>query len=358
MLAGAALLLMIYPSQTARGVSDGIEVCLERVVPSIFPMMLVCMLAVESGYVQRLGCRLSAVSEVLFGLPGEAAAAVVLSMIGGYPAGAKTVVELYERGAVSREQAVRMTMFCFCAGPAFLVGVVGGLAGTAYAGWLLMAVQMVTVVIMGVFICRINGKKRIENKGVCASQSRSDISLIIVSSVRKTSSAMLQVCLYVMIFSAVNALLNAAGVSESVVRSLILLGADKHAAEAVIPVLMEVTGGCMHAVGAGLPVMAFAVGFGGLSVQLQVLAITSRLGVRPVRFFAARLAQGTISALLIAGVLALFPDTLTVSVSAALGEAQFSGSPQGAVMLVVMCAVCMLCLHEDIEVFRLRKKNG
>jgi len=344
-LIAAAVLVMTFPSQAAQGINYGIELCLGKIIPSIFPMLLLCMIAVESGYASRAGKVLAPVSKVLFGLPGEAAAAVLLSMVGGYPAGAKAVTELYRCGAVSRLQAARMALFCFSAGPAFLLGVVGGLTGSATAGWLLMGVQSVAVLTTGTLVCRI---KPLQEKAVsCTVEKESgDWSTVIVASVSKSASAMLQVCLYVIVFSAVNALLNTVGISDMMVRILISFGVDRYIAEAIMPVLMEVTAGCVRSVGAGLPMIAFAVGFGGFSVQMQVLSITKCLGVKTGRFVAVRFFQGALSAVLTAIVVAMLPEK-AVCVNASFAEAGLSSSAQGAVMLVVMCMMYVLCLHDS-----------
>ena len=354
MLGTASLLclsaaVLALPEQIALGIRSGIEVCLSTIIPSLFPMMLVSIMAVESGLAQRVGKWLSPVSNKLFYLPGEAGSAVLLSVIGGYPAGAKAVTELYERGAVSREQAGRMSLFCFCAGPGFLVGLVGGLTGNRMLGWLLVAVQMAAVLLTGVLFGRI-GQKKDENlsENLCINGSSScGITEALVSSAGKAAKAILQVCLYVIIFSAFNEMLDGAGVSRIVVSTLEDIGMRPAVAEAVLPVLLEVTGGCVRAAGAGLPLVAFAVGFGGLSVIMQVISITEKVGVNRWRFFAARVFQGTISAVLTAMAMELLPGDLVMTASGSLAHAELSGSPQGAVMLVVMCAMCVLCLPES-----------
>ncbi|MBQ9993163.1 MAG: hypothetical protein IJP17_00435, partial [Clostridia bacterium] len=142
----------VFSSEVVHGISEGIQVCISVVIPSLFAMMYLSVFAVECGMAERIGRLLAAPSRWLFGLPGEAGAAVLLSMIGGYPAGAKAVCGLYQRGAISACQARQMANFCFCSGPAFLIGTVGGVTGGMRSGLLLLAVQVVTVPLMGVIM--------------------------------------------------------------------------------------------------------------------------------------------------------------------------------------------------------------
>ena len=345
----AAVLVLSFPESAAEGMSEGISICLSRVIPSIFPMMLVCMLIVECGLAQKVSPMLAPLSRKLFGLPGEAGAALLLALIGGYPAGAKGVMELYHRGAVTKQQAGRMSLFCFSAGPAFLVGVVGGLAGNSGVGWLLLAVQALTVIIIGITVCRINPVPPEVRKADDNARSVCSFSDAVVTSVSKSASAMLQVCLYIMIFAAVGSLLTAAGVTGFAEKILLSAGLNERLSQAAMPILLEVTGGCVSSAGAGLPVMAFAVGFGGLSVQMQVLSVTEKLKVNRGVFFAVRCLHGAVGAALTALAVELLPDRV-MTVSAPLTEPQLSGSPQGAVMLVIMCAMCVLCLPSGSSV--------
>lgn len=348
-LISCAGLVLCFSDETAQGIDRGITLCLEKIVPSLFPMMLICILMVESGLASWVGRLLAPAARKLFGLPGEGASAVLLSMIGGYPAGARAVTELYSRGIVSKKQAGQMIMFCFCSGPAFLVGVVGGLIGSHAAGWLLMGVQLVTVTLIGMLVCR-TGRKTEQTGRDAETQLPAAVSVsdCVVASVSKTASAMLQVCLYVILFSAVNEISGAVGLAGAAEGILTKLGLPEKVAQAVLPSLLEVTGGCVRSAGAGLPMIAFAVGFGGLSVHMQVLAIARRLGVRQGEFTILRLLQGAMSAALTALLMKLLPDG-AVTASAQLARPSLSGSLQGAVVLVVMCAVCVLCLPGRLD---------
>jgi len=68
-------------------------------------------------------------------------------------------------------------------------------------------------------------------------------------------------------------------------------------------------------------------------VHMQVLALTRKLQVNLLLFFAARVLQGLLSAALTAGVLAMLPEGTAVPASAQLHDHATSGSPQGAVVL-------------------------
>lgn len=342
------VIVIVYSTEAAEGVKDGIELCLDTVVPSLFPMLLLCMLAVELGYLSRASRWIAPVTMKVLGIPGYAASAVLMSMIGGYPAGAKMVTELYRRGEISLEESRIMALFCFCAGPGFTVGIAGGLTGSVGAGWILLAVQTIAVLLISCAVCRLErGRMRKTVPDAFYGNKPAGTAEAIVSAVSKTAAAMLQICLYVVVFSLAGTLLEVMGISAAAVSLFTAFGLKSGSAEAIVPVLLEVTGGCVSAVQSGLPMMAFAIGFGGLSVHMQVLAITSQLGIDKKRFMLLRLIQGMLCALMTAAAVELLPEKAVFAAANLQGKAELSGSPQGALMLLVMCAVCVLCLPEN-----------
>ena len=80
---------------------------------------------VELGLARYLGRLLEGVMRPLFHVSGACASAFALGFVGGYPVGAKTAINLYERGMCTRTEAERLLAFCNNSGPAFILGVVG-----------------------------------------------------------------------------------------------------------------------------------------------------------------------------------------------------------------------------------------
>lgn len=343
------LAALLCPAAAAKGVGRGLEICLSTAIPSLFPMMFASVMAVETGWAQRLGRCFAPLTRRLFALPGESGSALLIALLGGYPAGAKAVAGLYERGAINHTQARRMALFCFCAGPAFLLGAVGALCGRA-AGAMIMLAQAVSVLLLGV-LSRFTDKDRLREKHTethaQGENEHSGIADAAVSSAGRAAEAILSVCTYTLLFSAAGSIMEQLGISGSATDFLMDIGVGERAASAVIPVLLEVTSGSMAAAGAGLPLVAFAAGFGGLSVQLQVLSIYGGIGVRRGMFFLARMVQGLLSAALTAAMLVVMPSELAVAASTAPYSAQLSGSAEGGVTLVIMCVMYVLCLPDE-----------
>ena len=80
--------LTLEPGFASQAARDGIKLCLDVIVPSLFPFFVLSTLTVELGLARYLGKVLEKVMRPLFRLNGACSAAVVLGFVGGYPVGA------------------------------------------------------------------------------------------------------------------------------------------------------------------------------------------------------------------------------------------------------------------------------
>ena len=134
----ATLALVLWPEQSMEAMRDGLRLCGNVILPSLFPFFVLSSLVVELGMSRYLGKLLEPVMAPLFRVNGNCAAALALGFIGGYPVGARTAIQIYENGQCTRTEAERMLAFCNNSGPAFILGVVGaGVFGSGTAGLLL-----------------------------------------------------------------------------------------------------------------------------------------------------------------------------------------------------------------------------
>lgn len=347
--------VLIMPTAGGEGVRNGLKLCTDVLIPSIFPALLATVLVVESGGATWLGRKLSKLSKKMFSLPGEAASALLLSLLGGYPAGAKAVVGLYESGAITKRQAQRMTLFCFSAGPAFLIGVIGNLTGNPWSGVILLIANSVSVMLIGVILGLVFDKDR--SGEIAAEMKRKEriekvpLSQALVVSVHKSASSMLSICLFVIVFSILRAMLSRSGAEKLIEDMLLSLSMSENAAKALLTAFLEVSAGSVLAVKAGLVFTGFFIGFGGLAVHAQVWAIAQKIEINKGLFFVTRIAQGAFTAAMTA-VLLLFMPAVESAAGVALSSMPTAG---GSALLMLLCVASVLCLPGDRTIFAQKK---
>lgn len=282
-----------------QGAADGLLYCAQVLIPSLFPFMVLSSFVVNSGISAALSRILSPVTVHLFRLPGSAGVTILLSMFCGYPVGARGVRSLLDQRLITQQQAARMLYFTVGAGPAFLVFAVGAsLLHNTATGIILLIAQVLSQLILG-FFTRFLCKDRPDTlKQAAPKEPPMPLTNALVTSCGDSTLGILQLCGMVVLFSALLGILQNAGGTSFFEKLLTACGASSAVASSVLPILLEVTGGCFAAIKAGAPValLAFAIGWGGICVHFQIYATLGTLKINRVLFTLFRFAQGILCA--------------------------------------------------------------
>ena len=346
----SAVFLLVFSKQAAEGVSDGLFSSAQLLVPSLFPFMLLSSFIIRSGAADIIGRALSFFTTRVFRLPGEAAAAVILSFIGGFPVGASCVKTLYDRKNLTASQAEQMMMFCVCSGPAFLITGVGVLLlHNPGAGVLLYVSPLISGLVLGFIAGRIYGKKApavqtVTDKYELPKQSLSDA---FVLSCGDASRSILGLTAMVAAFSMLISVFEGAGITGALTELLKLCGADSVIADKLFLIIAEVTGACREISQSGCPLwlLSAAVGFGGLCVHFQIFSILGDIKIRKSRFFLFRAGNALLSSVIVYIVCRSRPQTAEVFAPSGEIRGELSSvSAFGAAVLVLMSAVFVLSL--------------
>lgn len=335
----AACALLIFPAAATDGARNGIGYCLQILVPSLYPFMVLSVFVVKCGLSEKIGRVFEAPARVLLKLPGSTTATILMSMIGGYPTGARSVTALYDSGSISESQAARMLCFCVNSGPAFVISAVGaGFLKSQQAGVILFVSQILGSVFLSL-ISGITAKAEPAAKPVKKNPSKKSENALIASAA-DAARAMMSMCCFVVLFAAL--------------MNLLRLWVKSPQSAAALSGLLEVTGGCADFAKLGVPLWAvsFIIGWGGICVHFQVLSSVEKIRVGLSRFFFFRLLHGILAAVITVGLLRVFPISEEVfSNTAAPIVASFSGSVPAATALIALCAAFVFSLpHEKLEI--------
>ena len=145
------LLLLIFDPQTALyAAADGITLCINTVIPSLFPFIILSGIITASftGSNMPLMRPLGKVCSI----PKGCETLLLLSWLGGYPTGAKCVYQSWKNGQLSKLDAERLLGFCNNAGPAFIFGVVSVIFDSASIAWILWGIHIISSVIAGILL--------------------------------------------------------------------------------------------------------------------------------------------------------------------------------------------------------------
>jgi sporulation integral membrane protein YlbJ len=319
-----AAALILAPETTSAAAAEGLRLCGCVLIPSLFPFFVCVNLFSEFGLCEKLGQFLEPVMRPLFHVGGAGAAALALGLAGGYPAGAQAVETLYESGRVTKAEAEQLLKFCSNSGPAFIFGVLGGAVfQNEKAGLFLYLLHAAGAVLTGVVLRP--PQLPAKSPPVPEKTDRgAGFSAAFTSSVRRAGSAILQVCMFVTIFSVVSRTLLAAFGPRLPQNALpLLIGSLELTAGA------EALKSCAMPISLNLTCASFLLGFGGLSVYAQSQSILAGSGLKAS--LRAKLLQGLLSAALtLPAALLLFPEP----------------APSGAFQTknAILLPICFFCL--------------
>ena len=111
---------LLFPAISASGAKEGLMLCGSIIIPSLFPFTFCVMFINKSGILKFLK-PLNPITQFLFHLNYYEFSLFLLSLIGGYPLGAK----LLNQSGINDKKAKIMINYCINAGPAFVVLAVG-----------------------------------------------------------------------------------------------------------------------------------------------------------------------------------------------------------------------------------------
>ena len=141
--------ILIFSESCSKGALNGISLCLNVLVPSLFPFMAASSFIVKSGLAQKIGKPLNKITKSLFGLSGSFAPVILISMLGGYPVGAKGICELVKSAGISQREAQKAALFSVCAGPGFIINFVGmSLYNSKTVGVIILCSQIISVILL------------------------------------------------------------------------------------------------------------------------------------------------------------------------------------------------------------------
>ena len=271
------LLVLFFKNSeaTATWVSKGLHLCATKLIPSLFPFMVVSSLMVSSGAGEAVFKIFERPVSALFGVGRACCSPIMLGWLCGFPIGARCASELYRNGQISKGELTRIVCISGTPSPAFLIGAVGaGMLGEARLGIWLYVTSILSCVAVGVFL-KLTSKDVdvFETNSKKIPSPRQGFARSLTFAVTDSAKGMLYVCGFVVFFSAfLGALEGALSFTEIDSRASSLLFS-----------FFEMTSGLSsisRMSGNIFPLCALASGWSGLSVQLQTVSMCHASGLK------------------------------------------------------------------------------
>ena len=322
--------LISFPKVCADGARNGITLCKDIIVPSLFPFLVLSSFATSSGTIDFLGRKTDKLFRKFFKLSGRSGAVVLFSLFAGFPVGASMASELFSQNKITKTEAQRITLSCVNAGPAFVIGAVGTTMLSSFKAGVLIFIALslssVFIAYFSKFIFEEDVLK--ETKSI----SKTSISQSLVNSVYGASKSIFSICGWVILFSSFINIISSKNESESFIITATSF--------------LEVCSGSVILSKKGNPViLAALLGWGGLCVHAQIFPFVLKTGTKPRYFFCFRVLNCALSSIICYFLFDLFPCEVSVfSQGITAVSKTFAVSAPAAAGLILMCAILILDL--------------
>lgn len=307
--------LLIFSNANLSSAKTGLALWANSVVPSLLPFFIATELLGYTNVISILGKLLNRFMRPIFNVPGEGAFPFIMGIISGYPMGAKIVSNLKSKGICTNEEAERLLAFTNNSGPLFIIGTVGiGLFRDTNTGLLLFITHIFACLTVG-FIFRwwkSGRKKRGSFLQESSTNAPSKVSLsnlgeVLANSIMSAINTIFLIGGFIVLFSVVISILENSGILDMLAHfiSPILntFGVPISYADGILTGLLELTNGVCNvasipnkSISINIIICAFLLGFGGISITLQILSIISKAKISIKPYLIGKLLQGIFAA--------------------------------------------------------------
>ena len=309
--------LLLFSSDNLAAAKEGLSLWAFSVVPSLLPFFIATELLCYTNIINILGKFLNSIMRPIFNVPGEGSFPLIMGIISGYPVGAKIVSNLKENGICTNVECERLIAFTNNSGPLFIIGTVGvSLFSSSLIGFKLFIVHVISCLLVGFLFrwwkcdkyLKISNKKRNFRNTSSASLpnlSFNNLGEVLSISIQKAIHSVVIIGGFVVFFSVIVSMLNSSKILSFISIFLTplfnLLNIPLTYMEGIITGIIELTNGVKLAAintnPTSIIICSFLLGFGGISVLLQVLSITSKAKISIKPYIIGKLLQGCFSAI-------------------------------------------------------------
>jgi sporulation integral membrane protein YlbJ len=250
--------------------------------------MFLTKLLTELGTVFKISKRFSNISHKLFGTPGVSFYCFFMSILSGYPIGAKIISDLYSKDLITENDAKRMSIFCTTSGPIFVIGAVGvGMLKSYKLGLILYISHILSSIILGLVYNLIFKNKDYQTKIVFQSNKKSEN--IFTSCLLETINSLFLVGGYITIFYLISEAFELLKILEfiSILVSKIIPFVSPETIKNFLFGILEVTRGAKELSSQSSPTISAICGlisFSGISIIMQSLSFLKQAKIKAHSF--------------------------------------------------------------------------
>lgn len=311
------IFLVVFSNSNLTAAKNGLKLWANNVVPALLPFFIATELLSYTDISKKISIIFSNIMKPLFNVPGNAAYAFILGLISGYPVGAKIVTDFRNSNLCTQDEGNRMLAFTNNSSPLFIIGTVGiSLFRCSTIGILLLVTHILSAISVGIIlgvISKLSNQPKVSSTSYCKMKTEkyctiSNLGEVLSNCIMSSIKTVLMIGGFIVIFSVIISILNTSGfftlLSYVFCPIFNFFNIDISFIRAIFTGLVELTNGVSlvsnipsKILSTNIIICSFLLGFGGISVLLQILSIVSKSDLSIKTYIYGKLLQGIIAAL-------------------------------------------------------------
>ncbi|APC40958.1 sporulation integral membrane protein YlbJ [Clostridium estertheticum] len=301
--------IILAPNICIQYTISGAKLFFNAIFPSLFPFLVVINIIIGYDGIHIYSKLLGNLICRPLKLPKECNFALLVSVLCGYPLGARYTCDLYEKNIIDLNSCERLLNIASNASPLFILGSVGtAMMFNPKLGYILLLSNILSCIFMGLIIPSKDYAFKIKYRGSNFSKAESsslNIGIILKNSIEDAIKNTLSIGGFIVIFSVITGIIKDNVIFNIVINKLsLIIGASSNFIEGILLGMLEMTNGCYlisssHSnLYVKLAVLSFLIAFSGLSIISQVYSYTYKYTVSIKKYITRKFFQGIISSIL------------------------------------------------------------
>lgn len=285
------LVIASNPPKYISAALNGLEVWAKVLLPSLFPFFVLTKLFSSTGFIDDFTILFEPVTKKLYKCPKTSSYIFLMSIITGYPVGAKLVSENYESGNLSKTDAIKTLSFCCNSGPMFILGSVAiGMFANKQLGIIIYISHIIGALLNGILYRNYNLNKKDDcYNNINNIKLTNKINMSFNESINSSLSSILLIGGVICFTFVIIEFLTSNAIFNCFINTLSFIGIDKNIISAFFSGLCEITKGCLMfsvipiSYNTTALICTFIISLGGISTFLQAVAFTK--DIVPIKTF-------------------------------------------------------------------------
>lgn len=303
------LQMILAPNICIHYTLSGAKLFFNSVFPSLFPFLVIINIIISCDGIHIYSKLLGNIICKPLKLPKECNFALLVSVLCGYPLGARYTCDLYEKNIIDLNTCERLLNIASNSSPLFIIGAVGAsMMSSTKIGYILLISNILSCMFMGFIIPSKNISFNIKNRSANFSKTNTtntNIGIILKSSIEDAMKNSLNIGGFIVVFSVITGIIKDNAIFNIVLNKFsLIIGVSSNFIEGLLLGIIEITNGCYLIASSNsdlyikLPVMSFLIAFSGLSIISQVYSYTYKYNVSMKKYITRKFIQAIISSII------------------------------------------------------------